>query len=177
MRISLLFAILGLMIVEALLLPRSVRDFRIMQKMRRETASPQGLPISLGPFAAYDANGRPLALVTDDTRWIVPLVIHSVRLSSDLDFLDRLRKALPDRAITFVGVCDDSRCGDRQKPNVPLLAYGSYAPLQDIVRLDRQGQILLLNQFWGVTKSLHRTSSMENLAAEIQQQIRQVTGK
>jgi hypothetical protein len=72
MRIYLLFAILGLMVVEALLLPRSLRDFRIMQKMRRETEPTQGLPLSLGPFAGYDTNGRPLALVTDDTHWIVP---------------------------------------------------------------------------------------------------------
>lgn len=173
MRIYLLFAILGLAIVEAFLVPRSLRDFRIMQKMRRETAPTQGLPISLGPFAGYDTNGRPLALVTDDTRWIVPLVIHTSQLASDLDYLGRLRKALPNRAITFVGVCDNSGCADGQKSEVPLIAYGSYAPLQDIVRLDGQGQVLLLNQFWGVTKSLPRTSSMENLAAEIQQ----VTGK
>lgn len=173
MRIYLLFAILGLMIVEALLLPRSVRDFRLMQKVRHETAPVQGLPISLGPFAAYDTNGRPLALVTGDTRWIVPVVIHTSQLASDLEYLGRLRKALPDRAITFVGVCDNSGCGNGQASEVPLLAYGSYAPLQDIVRLDGQGQVLVLNQFWGVTKSLPRTSSMENLAAEIQQ----VTGK
>lgn len=173
MRIYLLFAVLGLIIVEAFLVPRSLRDFRMMQKIRRETAPTQGLPLSLGQFAGYDTNGRPLALVTDDTRWIVPLVIHSGQLSSDLDYLVRLRKALPNRAITFFGVCENSRCGDGQTSEVPLLAYGSYAPLQDIVRLDGQGQVLLLNQSWGVTKSLHRTSSVENLAAEIQQ----VTGK
>ena len=141
--------------------------------MRRETAPAQGLPLSLGSFAAYDTNGRPLALVTDDTRWIVPLVIHSGQLSADLDYLVRLRKALPERAITVVGVYDNSRCGNGQASEVPLLAYGSYAPLQDILRVDGQGQVLLLNQLWGVRKSLHRTSSMENLAAEIQQ----VTGK
>lgn len=171
MRIYLLFALLGLLIVEAFLLPRSLRDFRTMQKMRSETALPQGLPLSIGPFAGYGNNGRPLALVTDNTRWIVPLVIHSGQLSSDLDYLFRLRKALPDPAITFVGVCDNSRCGDGQTSQVPILAYASYAPLQEIVRLDGQGEVLLLNQFWGVRKSLHRSSSVENLAAEIQQVI------
>lgn len=173
MRIYLIVAILGLLIVEGFLLPRSIRDFRTMQKVRSETAPKQGLPLSLGSFAAYDTNGRPLALVGDDTRWIVPVVIHANQQTSDLEYLGRLRKALPNPAITFFGVCDNSPCGDGQSSAVPLLAYGSYAPLQEIVRLDGQGQVLVLNQFWGVNKALQRTSSMENLAAEIEQ----VTGQ
>jgi hypothetical protein len=72
MGIDLLFAILGLMIVELLLFPRSLPDFRIMQKMRRETAPKQGLPLSLGHFVGCDTNGRPLALRTDarTSHWI-----------------------------------------------------------------------------------------------------------
>lgn len=166
MRIYLLVAVLGLMIVEALLLPRTVRDFRTMQKMRAETASRVGLPVALGPFAGYDADGRPLTLVTDDTRWIVPIVIHSSRMSSDLDYLGRLRKALPNRAITLFGVCDQGRCG-KAVPGLPVLAYGSYAPLRDIVRLDGENQVLLLNQYWGLTKALRRDLSSQELAAKI----------
>jgi hypothetical protein len=166
MRIYFLVAVLGLIVVEAFLLPRTVRDFRTMQQMRSETASKAGLPVVLGPFNGYDADGRPLTLVTDDTRWIVPIVIHSSRMSSDLDYLGQLRKALPDRAITLVGVCDQGRCGQAAL-EFPLLAYGSYAPLRDIVRLDDQNQVLLLNQYWRVTKALRRDLSSPELAARI----------
>lgn len=170
MRVYLLVAVLGLMVVEALLLPRTVRDFRTMQKMRAETASKAGVPVVLGPFAAYDADGRPLTLVTDNTRWIVPIVIHSSRMSSDLHYLGQLRKALPDRAITLVGVCDQGRCG-QAVPEFPVLAYGSYAPLRDIVRLDDQNQVLLLNQYWRVTKALRRDLSSQELAAKIREAV------
>jgi hypothetical protein len=137
-----------------------------MQKMRAETTSKEGLPLVLGPFAGYDADGRPLKLVTEETQWIVPIVIHSNRMSSDLDYLGQLRKALPSRAITLFGVCDQSRCG-QTVPEFPILAYGSYAPLRDIVRLDDQNQILILNQYWSVRKALHRAPSSNELAAKI----------
>jgi hypothetical protein len=166
MRIYFLVAVLGLIAVEALLLPRTVRDFRTMQQMRDETASKAGLPVVLGPFNGYDADGRPLTLVTDDTRWIVPIVIHSSRMSSDLDYLGQLRKALPNRAITLAGVCDQDRCGQAVL-EFPVLAYGSYAPLRDIVRLDDQNQVLLLNQNWRVRKALRRDLSSQELAARI----------
>jgi hypothetical protein len=172
MRIYLLFAVLGLMIAEAFLLPRAVKDFRIMQRMRAETKSKEGLPLAIGPFAGYDADGRPLTLVTDDTRWIVPVVIHSKRMSADLDYLGHLRKALPNRAITLFGVCDQNRCG-QTVTEFPILTYGSYAPLRDIVRLDDQNQVLLLNQSWRVRKALARASSADELAAKILEAIGQ----
>src|SRR5215471_3280734 len=132
MRIILFFAVLGLLIAEAFLLPRTIRDLKTMRKMRAEAASEAGLPLSLSPFAGFDTKGRPLTLVTDDTRWIVPVMIHSERLVSDLDYLSRLRKAAPNKALTLVGVCDHSQCGDGLPPgwssSFPLLAYGSYAP-------------------------------------------------
>jgi hypothetical protein len=176
MRISLFFAVLGLMIVEAFLLPRTVRDFKIMRKMRAETASEAGLPLSLSPFAGYDAAGRPLTLVTDNTKWIVPIVIHSSQMSSDLDYLGRLRKAVPSRAIALVGVCDRGQCGDFLRPgqaahDFPILAYGSYAPLTDIARFDNRNEVLLMNAYWGVKQSLRRSSSAEELAARIQEAI------
>ncbi len=172
MRIFLVAAVLGLMLVEGFLLPRTVRDSRIMRKMRTETAPSEGRPVAIGPFAGYDAAGRPLTLVTDDTRWIVPVIIHSTQMASDFDYVSRLRKAIPSRTIVVVGVCDTSRCGDRSRPDqvvadFPILAYGSYAPLQDIARFDNQNQVLLTNQFWGVKESLRRTASVEELAAEV----------
>jgi hypothetical protein len=172
MRIYLLFAILGLMIAEVFLLPRAARDFRTMQRMRAETKPNEGLPLAIGPFAGYDAASRPLTLVTDDTRWIVPIVIHANRISADLDYLGHLRKALPNPALTLFGVCDQSRCGQTVS-EFPILAYGSYAPLRDIARLDDQNQVLLLNQYWGVTKALPRASSADQLAAKIREVIGQ----
>jgi hypothetical protein len=173
MRITLVFAILGLLIVEGLLLPRTVRDSKMMRKMRADTAPEVGLPASLGPFAGYDTEGRPLTLVTDGTRWILPVVIHSKSATSDLDYLGRLKKAIHNTAFVFVGVCDTNLCGDvrqlgRATPEFPLLAYGSYAPLSEIERFDGRNEILLMNQFWGVKQSLRRASSPEDLAAEIQ---------
>ena len=170
MRIYLLFAVLGLMVAEAFLLPRAARDFRTMQKARAETRSKatEGLPLVLGPFAGYDAEGRPLTLVTEDTRWIVPIVIHLNRVSADLDYFGQLRKALPNRAITLFGVCDQGGCG-QVAPDFPVLAYGSYAPLRDIARLDNQNQVLLLNRDWSVRKALQRAGSPSELAARIQE--------
>ncbi|MFI5106647.1 MAG: hypothetical protein ACHP79_17125, partial [Terriglobales bacterium] len=161
-----------------LLLPRAVSDWKTMQKMRTETASEVGLPALLGPFAAFDTEGRPLTLVTDDTRWVLPIMIHSGQMSSDLDYLGRLRKAVPSRAFAFVGVCDKSQCGDglrtgQAAPGVPIVAYGSYAPLTEIARFDDRNELLLMNQFWGVKQSLRRPTSPEELAAEIQR----VTGR
>lgn len=172
MRIYLLFAVLGLMITEAFLLPRALRDFRTMQKIRAETTSKEGLPLVLGPFAGYDADGRPLTLVTEDTRWMVPIVIHSNRMPADLDYSGQLRKALANRAITLFGVCDQGRCG-QAAPDFPVLAYGSYAPLRDIDRLDDQNQILLLNRDWSVRKALQRVPSPDELAARIREAIGQ----
>lgn len=178
MRILLLFAVLGLIIVEGFLLPRTVRDFRTMRKMRVEMAPEEGRPVALSPFAGFDRDGHPLTFVTDDTRWIVPFVIHSSRMASDLDYLERLRKALPMPALVLVGVCDQSQCGGssapgQTHPDVPILVYGSYAPLKDIARFDDRGQVLLLNQFWGVNKSLPRASSVEQMVTTIQQEIAQ----
>lgn len=172
MRIYLLLAILGLMLVEGLLVPRTIRDFRIMQKMRHEAAPQEGLPVSIGPFAGYDKAGQPLKLVTDDTKWIVPVVLHSRQMTADLDYLSRLRKALPKPAIALVGVCDNSQCSDGQGPaqsipELPILAFGSYAALKDIARFDEHNQVLLLNQFWGVRKSLPRAPSIPQMATEI----------
>lgn len=172
MRIYLLFAILGLMIAEALLLPRAVRDYRIMQKMQGERAPKKGLPLALGPFAGYGADGKPLTLITEDTRWIVPIVIHSNRMASDLDYLGRLRKALPDHTVMLFGVCDQGRC-DHAVSEFPILAYGSYAPLRDIVRLDEQNQVLLLSQDWSVRTTFRRDLSSEELAAKIQEVVGQ----
>ncbi|HEY6350578.1 MAG TPA: hypothetical protein VI636_14320 [Candidatus Angelobacter sp.] len=178
MRILLFFAVLGLIVMEAFLLPHTVRDFRTMRKMRVETASEDGRPVALSPFAGYDVDGRPLTLVTDDTRWIVPFVIHADRMSADLDYLSRLRKALPRRTLALVGVCDQSRCSaasqsEQAHPDFPVLVYGSYAPLKDIARFDDRNQVLLMNQFWGVNKSLPRAASAEEMATTIQQVIGQ----
>jgi hypothetical protein len=63
MRVYLFLAVLGLMIVEALLLPRTVKDFGMMRQMRAQAASEALLPTSLTPFAGYDVEGRPLTLV------------------------------------------------------------------------------------------------------------------
>src|SRR5690349_7320449 len=140
MRAIFFFAVLGLLTVEALLLPRAVRDGKTTQKMRTETAAEVGLPATLSPFAGLDAAGRPMTLVSEETRWVLPIVIHSSRMASDLDYLGRLRKTIPDRAFVFVGVCDTSRCGDGPSspalPGIPLVAYGSYAPLAEIARFD-----------------------------------------
>jgi len=173
MRITLLFAVLGLVVVEALLLPRAVSDWKTMQKMRSETASEAGLPALLGPFAAFDTEGRPLTLVKEETRWVLPIVIHSGKVSSDLDYLRRLRKAVPAPAFVLVGVCDRSQCADAVRsaaaaPDVPIMAYGSYAPLADIARFDDRNELLLMNQYWGVKQSLRRTPSPEQLAADLQ---------
>lgn len=167
-----LFAILGLLIMEALLLPRAIRDFKTMQRMRAEKESKPGLPLVVGPFTGYDADGRPLKLATENTRWIVPIVIHSNRISSDLDYLSQLRSALPIRSISLFGVCDQGRCGQIVS-EFPILAYGSYAPLRDIVRLDDENQILVLNQNWSVRKALQRAPSPSELAAGIREAIGQ----
>jgi hypothetical protein len=175
MRSPLLFAVLGLMVVEAFLLPRTVKDFQTLRKMRIEMMPENGRPLVLGPFAAYDKDGHPLALTTDETRWILPVVIHSNRTDSDLDYLARLRKAFPNRALALVGVCDQSPCSARA-PNERsaggdflILAYGSYAPLKDILRFDDHNEVLLMNQFWGVNKSLPRASSAEEMAESLKQ--------
>lgn len=173
MRITFIFAVLGLLIVEALLLPRAVSDWKMMQKMRAETAPEAGLPALLGPFAAFDTEGRPLTLIKEDTKWVLPIVIHSEQMSSDLDYLRRLRKAVPVPALALVGVCDRSQCGDALRsgqaaPGVPIVAYGSYAPLTEIARFDDRNEVLLMNQYWGVKQSLRRSPSPEQLAADIQ---------
>lgn len=178
MRILFFFAVLGLILVEAFLLPRTVRDFRIMRKMRVETAPEDARPVAIGPFAGYDMDGHPLTLVTDETRWIVPLVIHSEHVASDLDYLARLRKAIPIRALVVLGVCDQSQCNagvhpGQAPPDVPVLVYGSYAPLKDIARFDAKNQVLITNQFWGVNKALPRAPSAEEMAATIRQVIGQ----
>jgi hypothetical protein len=179
MRSPLLFAVLGLILVEAFLLPRTMRDFQLLRKMRIEMMPENGRPVSLGSVAAYDKDGHPLALTTDETRWILPVVIHSNRTNSDLDYLIRLRKAFPNRALALVGVCDQSACS-AVAPKVPgigsdfpILVYGSYAPLKDILRFDDHNEVLLMNQFWGVDKSLPRASSAEEMA----ESIKQVTGQ
>lgn len=174
MRISLLLAALGLLLVEGLLIPRTVKDFQTMKKMRAEMAPENGRPVSLSPFAVYGKDGRPLALTTDETRWILPLVIHSSRADSDLQYLARLRKALPNRALVLVGVCDQTPCGagpqnGQAVGDLPIVAYGSYAPLKAILRFDDQNQVLLMNQFWGVNKSLPRASSAEDMATTLRQ--------
>jgi hypothetical protein len=170
MRTPLLFAVLGLLIVEALLVPRAVSDWKTMRRLRAESTPETALPSSLSPFTGFDAAGRPVAMVTDETRWVLPVMIHSARLSADLDYLSRLRKAVPSRAFALVAVCDTSQCGDglRTAPAAfPILAYGSYAPLSEIARFDERGELLLMNQFWGVKQSLRRSPSPEDLAAEI----------
>ena len=174
MRIPFLLAVLGLIVVEGFLVPRTVKDFQAMRKMRTEMAPETGRPVSLGPFAGYDKDGHPLALITNETRWIVPLVLHSNRMDSDLNYLVQLRKALPTRALTLVGVCDETLCqaglgNGKTIPDLPILVYGSYAPLKDILRFDDQNQVLLMNQFWGVTKSLPRASSAEEMATTLKQ--------
>jgi hypothetical protein len=172
MRTPLLFAVLGLLIVEALLVPRAVSDWKTMRRLRAESTPETALPSSLSPFAGFDAAGRPLAMMTDETRWVLPVMIHSARLSADLDYLNRLRKAVPSRAFALVAVCDANQCGDhlRAAPasTFPILAYGSYAPLSEIARFDGRGELLLMNQFWGVKQSVRRSPSPEDLAAEIQ---------
>lgn len=176
MRIPLLLAVLGLIVVEGLLIPRTVRDFQTMRRMRSEMTPEIGRPLSLGPFATYDKDGHLLALTTDDSRWIVPVVIHAGRAASDLEYLAQLRKALPNRALVLVGVCDETRCGavlQNAQADLPIVAYGSYAPLKTIQRFDDQNQVLLMNQFGGINKSLPRASSAEQMAASIRQEIGQ----
>lgn len=178
MRIPLLLAVLGLILVEGLLIPRTVKDFQTLRKMRSEMAPENGRPVSLGPFATYDKDGHLLALTTDDSRWIVPIVIHTRHAASDLQYLAQLRKALPNRALVLVGVCDETRCGTvlqnaQAADDLPIVAYGSYAPLKTILRFDDQNQVLLMNQFGGINKSLPRDSSAEQMAAIIQQEIGQ----
>lgn len=178
MRSPLLFAVLGLIVVEAFLLPRTVKDFQIQRKMRIEMMPENGRPVVLGPFATYDKDGHPLAFITDETRWILPVVIHSNRTDFDLDYLARLRKAFPNRALALVGVCDQSPCSAKAQNgrsaggDFPILVYGSYAPLKDILRFDDHNEVLLMNQFWGVDKSLPRASSAEEMA----ESLKQVTG-
>ncbi|HZS25771.1 MAG TPA: hypothetical protein VFB76_00965 [Candidatus Angelobacter sp.] len=173
MRSPLLFAILGLLAVEAFLLPRTSKDFQILQKARMEMMPESGRPLLLGPFVAYDRDGHPLALTTDETRWILPIVIHSNRANSDLNYLERLRKAFPSRALALIGVCDQSPCSANDQnvrsasSDFPILVYGSYAPLKDILRFDDHNEVLLTNQFWGVEKSLPRASSAEEMAESL----------
>lgn len=174
MRIPLLLAVLGLLLVEGFLFPRTVKDFQTMRKMRAEMAPETGRPVALGPFAGYDQDGHPLVLTTDESRWIVPLVIHSSRADSDLQYLVRLRKLLPNRALVLVGVCDETPCGAglrnaQAMGDLPIVAYGSYAPLKAILRFDDQNQVLLTNQFWGVNKTVPRASSAEQMATTLQQ--------
>ena len=76
----------------------------------------------------------------------------------------------------FLGVCDGSKCGEGPRPgqpapDFPVVAYGSYHPLTDIARFDDRNEVLLLNGFWGVKKSLRRAPSVGEMAAEIQQVI------
>ena len=154
-----------------------MKDFQIQRKMRIEMMPENGRPVVLGPFAAYDKDGHPLAFITDETRWILPVVIHSNRTDFDLDYLARLRKAFPNRALALVGVCDQSPCSakaqnGRSGGDFPILVYGSYAPLKDILRFDDHNEVLLMNQFWGVDKSLPRASSAEEMA----ESLKQVTG-
>jgi hypothetical protein len=152
-----------------------MKDFQLLRKMRIEMAPENGRPVSLGTVAAYDKDGHPLALTTDETRWILPVVIHSNRANFDLDYLARLRKAFPNRALALVGVCDQNPCGasaqNRQSTggDFPILVYGSYAPLKDILRFDDHNEVLLMNQFWGVNKSLPRASSAEEMAESLKQ--------
>ena len=175
MRIPMVLAILGLIVVEALLLPHAVSDWKMLHKVRAEAAPEQGLPAALSPFAAFDRQGRPLALAKDDTRWVLPMVVHSRQLSSDLDYLRRLRAAVHIPAFELVGVCDSPVCGDAapsgHAADFPLVAYGSYAPLAEIARFDDRNEVLLMNQFWGVKQSLRRNSSPEQMAADIQRVI------
>jgi hypothetical protein len=177
MRSPLLFAVLGLIVVEAFLLPRTVKDFQTLRKMRIEMMPENGRPVVLGPFATYDKDGHPLAFITDETRWILPVVIHSNRTDFDLAYLARLRKAFPNPALALVGVCDQGPCsatanGPNSGGDFPILVYGSYAPLKDILRFDDHNEVLLMNQFWGVDKSLPRASSAEEMA----ESLKQVTG-
>jgi hypothetical protein len=142
--------------------------------MRIEMMPENGRPVALGPFAGYDKDGHPLALTTDETRWILPVVIHSNRANFDLDYLARLRKAFPNRALALVGVCDQGPCARTQNGqsiggDFPILVYGSYAPLKDILRFDDHNEVLLMNQFWGVNKSLPRASSAEEMAESLKQ--------
>jgi hypothetical protein len=115
-----------------------------------------------------------LNIITDETRWILPVVIHSRRTDFDLDYLARLRKAFPNRALALVGVCDHSPCsatasGRDAGGDFPILVYGSYAPLKDILRFDDHNEVLLMNQFWGVDKSLPRASSAEEMGESLKQ--------
>ena len=175
MRVYLLFAVLGLALTEAFLFPHMVRDFRMMERMRAETAAEAGLPGSLSPFAGYGADGRPLTLVTADTHWILPIVIRSRSLPTDLDYIQRLRKAVPCPSVTVLAICEEGACTsgpDQTAAGIPVLVYGPYAPLAEIKHFDDQNKVLLLNQFWGVRKTLGRADSAEDLAAVIQQEIR-----
>jgi hypothetical protein len=178
MRTYIWFAILGLLVMEALLLPRTIRDFRIMQKTRAENVPDEGLPATLSPFAGFDAGGHPVTPATEETRWILPLIIRSATATHDLDYLRKLRKAIPRRELALVGVCEPSDCvaafpKGQAEADFTVVAYGSYAPLLDIARFDDRDQLLLLNQYWGVKQALRRAPSPEDLAVEIQQAIGQ----
>jgi hypothetical protein len=178
MRVYLFLAVLGLMIVEALLLPRTVKDFRMMRQMRAQAASEALLPTSLTPFAGYDVEGRPLTLVAKDTKWIVPVVLHSAQMASDLDYLNQLVKSVASHKVAIIGVCDRSRCGDalppgQAPPGVPILAYGSYVPLMEIGHYDERNQVMLLDDHWAVKQLMSKPVSAEELAAQIQK----VSGK
>jgi len=176
MRRSLALAVLVLLTVEAMLLQRTGSDLRVMQQMRIQAASEALLPTSIGPFAGYDTEGLPLTLVTKDTRWLVPVVLHSAQLPSDLDYAHRLKEAVASREITIIGVCDEGRCGDglppdRLAPGFPVVAWGSYVPLMEMAHYDNLNQVMLLNERWSLKKTLHRPKSAEELAAEIQKAV------
>lgn len=177
MRTYFLLAILGLVLTEALLLPRAVNDFRMMRKVRAERAPEEGLPATLSPFTGFDAGGHPVTLTTEQTRWILPVVVRSTGTAADLDYLIRLRKALSNREIALVGLCDANDCSAASPrtalPELTFVAYGSYAPLLDIARFDERDQLLLLNQYWGVKQALRRPPSPEELADEVRKVIAQ----
>ena len=117
-----------------------------MRKVRAESVPEEGLPATLSPFAGFDAGGHPVTLATDETKWIVPMVIHSATTADDLEYLSRLRKALPSREIALVGVCEPGDCASgapqgKDLAGFTILRYGSYAPLQDIARFDDHDQL------------------------------------
>lgn len=173
MRTPLLPAVLALLIIEALLVPRTVSNFRAMRQSRLQAASEAMLPTSIGPFAGYDAEGLPLTLLSKDTKWIVPIVLHSAQLPSDLDYVNSLKDAIAGREITILGICDQGPCGDARPPGhaapgFPVVAYGSYVPLMEIAHYDDLGQVMLLNEHWALKRTLHRQASAKDLASEIQ---------
>ena len=176
MRTSLALAVLMLSIIEALLLPRTVKDLRVMRQMRAQAASEALLPTSIGPFAGYDTEGLPLTLITKDTKLIVPVVLHSAQLPSDLAYVSRLKEAVGSREIAIIAVCDSGRCDDGLPSGHPavgfsIMAYGSYVALMEMAHYDQLNQIMLLNERWSLKQTLHRPPSAEELAAEIQKAV------